>query len=89
MVNTMRNLEKIIDEMLEIIPEGRVDLVEDLNKIKSAYLKVPEEKQLWTLAFMILLTNIPNPVEDWQFKVISIFTEEKEEMLKEEFAKVN
>ena len=77
----------VILEMKEEIPETKVDFLKDLKwNLEDAYYKAPEETLQWERTMHTLMKHIPKPVEDWEFRVLEIFTtknrEEIEKMIK-------
>lgn len=70
-----RDCVKIIEEMLSIIPESEEELIIKLlfNKTDAMY-KAPEETIQWVRTSETLQYHIPIPKEEWEFKVLSIFT---------------
>ena len=75
----------IIDDMLKYIPTTETKLIKALqwNREDSMY-KAPEETLQWNRTMNTLIKYIPNPTEDWHFKVLSIFTTRSEEELRNE-----
>lgn len=67
---------QVISKMILEIPEKEVELIEELGKaMEFAYYKAPEETIQWSNVQRILIKFMPKLIEDWQFKVVSIFTE--------------
>lgn len=65
----------VISEMLTKIPETETTLISALNwNYNDASYKAPEETLQWIRTSETLQEYIPNPKEDWEFKVLSIFT---------------
>lgn len=79
-----RLCHEVITEMLAHVPQTNTDLIEALawNYNDSLY-KAPEETLQWEKTMKSLQTFIPKPVEDWEFKVLSIFTTKTVEELKQ------
>lgn len=79
-----RLCHKVITEMLAHIPQYNTDLIEALSwNYNDSLYKAPEETLQWERTMKSLQTFIPNPVEDWEFKVLSIFTTKPIEELKQ------
>lgn len=66
----------VIQQMLDAIPFGEAnDLKEALKwNLEDSMYKAPELTIQWERTSMTLQKYIPNPIFDWQFKVLSIFT---------------
>jgi hypothetical protein len=86
-----RNCCEVIAKMLEKIPEEKIELIKDLKwNYDDANYKAPEETLQWQRTMETLMKHIPAPTEDWEFKVLSIFTTKSIEEIKEMFKnKVN
>lgn len=70
-----RNCCEVIKKMLNEIPKDRIDFIADLRwNYEDASYKPPEETIQWSRVQETLMKHITKPVEDWEFKVISIFT---------------
>jgi hypothetical protein len=65
----------IIIKMLAEIPNDKIEFINDLrwNYNDSLY-KAPEEIIQWTRTQETLVKHIPKPIEEWEFKILSIFT---------------
>tara|TARA_R110000822_G_scaffold25937_14_gene78494 strand:+ start:439 stop:762 length:324 start_codon:yes stop_codon:yes gene_type:complete len=72
-----RNCGYVITQMLTKIPKSKdtTELIEALewNRDDASY-KAPEETLQWQRTTQTLMKYIPDPSEDWQFEVLSIFT---------------
>jgi len=81
--STRRWCHYVIDDMLEHIPVIKTELIRDLkwNREDSMY-KAPEETLQWQRTMNTLIKHIPKPIENWHFKVLSIFTTRSEEELR-------
>lgn len=79
----MRNCYKVICEMLSYIPKSETKLISDLNwnKEDSRY-KAPEEVIQWQRTAATLRNHFEIPKENWQFKILSIFSTKSVEELK-------
>lgn len=70
-----RDCVKIIQSMLDLIPEDEEELREALewNKNDASY-KAPEETIQWERTSQTLQEYITIPTEDWEFEILSIFS---------------
>ena len=75
----MRNLYKIIDNMLEVIPEENERLIYSLKDIQSSFaFSSPEMVSFWwNECANILNSEIPDRLENWHFKLADIFSGKK------------
>jgi hypothetical protein len=81
-----RNCQEIILKMLEKVPADKVDFIKDLRwNFDDAGYKAPEETLQWERTMHTVMIHIPNPKEDWEFEVLSIFTTKSIEGLREAF----
>ena len=81
-----RHCPAVIQQMLNNIPEEKIDLIKDLKwNLEDAMYKAPEETLQWERTMKTLQKHIPTPVEEWEFKVISIFSTRSIEELKSLF----
>ena len=83
----MRNLVNVINEMVENIPESEIDLIKELERIKSDQIQwtAPESMVRWeevSYALQDYLYN-PKPTKEWQFKILSIWSTKSIEEVKE------
>lgn len=80
-----RDCALVITEMLELIPKEKTELISKLewNKEDAMY-KAPEESIQWFRTSETLQEYILEPKEDWEFKVLSIFSTLSVEDIKEE-----
>jgi len=79
----MRDLGKVIDSMLEIIPGSEEELISELKDVRGSYLySAPElATTFWELAFEHLCEHVFPNLDDktgWQEKVRRIWVDEKE-----------
>lgn len=83
-----RNCGIVINNMLNHIPytESKLRKALEWNRDDAAY-KAPEETIQWERTQHTLMEYMPNPEEEWQFKVLSIFTTVPIEELKLNFKK--
>jgi len=71
----MRNCCQVIHQMMEKIPTDKIDFIKDLQwNYEDASFKAPEETLQWYRTQSTLIKHIPQPKEDWEFEVLSIFT---------------
>ena len=81
-----RNCQEVIIKMLEKVPADKTKLIKELNwNFEDAGYKAPEETIQWNRTMETLQNNLPNPVEDWEFEVLSIFTTRSVEDLRTAF----
>lgn len=76
----MRTLDKVIDQILKVIPKSEDGLREELTKIKDSFIWAsPETKKLWWGETQHTLgTYIGKKIKkDWQREVIIIWTGKK------------
>jgi len=78
-----RNCCNVITTMIEKIPESKTDFIKDLmwNYNDAAY-KAPEETLQWDRTMVTLIKHIPEPKENWEYDVLSIFTTKSIDELK-------
>lgn len=70
-----RNCYDVISDMLSHIPETEIKLLEDLYwNYNDSQHKAPEETLQWQRTMITQQKHIPKPIEDWEFKILSIFT---------------
>ena len=85
----MRNIVKVIDKILLEIPiEDHSGLIRSLNWLKAETDYTPPEliPNLWKFGTSFIERVIPKPpVADWQWKVVSIWMDNSEEVLREMF----
>lgn len=66
---------EVIRDMMVLLPDDQHDLRKALEwNYEDALYKAPEETLQWVRTMQTLQKYIPNPSEDWHFKVLSIFT---------------
>lgn len=81
-----RNCCEVIDQMVEEIPKDQTKLLKDLEwNREDASFKAPEENLQWQRTMGTLQKNLPEPKEEWEFKILSIFTTKPIKELKEVF----
>ena len=70
-----RNCVIVINNMLSHIPKTESAFIKALewNREDASY-KAPEESIQWERTQHTLMTYMPEPTEDWEIKVLSIFT---------------
>jgi hypothetical protein len=84
MSSIRRDCGKVILEMLSKIPTERTELIKDLQwNYDDATYKAPEETIQWERTQETLIKHISQPVEEWEFEVISIFTTQPIDDIKE------
>ena len=88
----MRNLVNVIDAMIKNIPENEVDLIKELERIKSDQIQwtAPESMVRWEEVSYVLQDSLynPKPKEEWEFQVLSIWSTKSIEEIKE-YEKLN
>ena len=81
-----RNCCIVISKMLEKIPKDKVEFIKDLEwNYEDAMYKAPEEVIQWNRTYKTLTKHITIPKEDWEFEVVSVFTTQPVNELKEYF----
>lgn len=80
-----RNCVFVIAEMLELIPVDKIDIIKDLKwNLDDASYKAPEETIQWERTMQTLQKHIPKPEEEWELKILSIFTTKPVDVLKKQ-----
>ena len=70
------------------VPAEKVDFIKDLKwNLEDASYKPPEETVQWDRVQETLIEHIPDPTEDWEFEVLSIFTTKTVGQLRKAFKK--
>lgn len=71
-----RQLPKLIDEILAVIPKEEETLREQLDSVKqSATYATPEVMhEWWCKTASVLAGNIDDPINDWHWNVARIFS---------------
>ena len=83
-----RNCCAVIAQMMEKIPSGNDKLVKDLKwNLEDASYKAPEQNIQWQRTMKTIQKHFPDPKEDWEFEVLSIFTTKTAFQLKKEIEK--
>ena len=79
-----RICHQVIAQMLALIPKSEVDLIADLNvNFDDSVYKAPEETIQWVRTQKTLMEHIPNPEKDWEFEVLSVFTTQSVDEIKQ------
>jgi hypothetical protein len=79
-----RNCQEVILKMLDRIPDTETEFIKALKwNLEDASYKAPEETLQWHRTMETLMKYIPNPKEDWEFVVLSIWTTKSIEEVKE------
>lgn len=83
-----RNLKDVITNILNEIPDSEVDLISQLKDNRdSVTFSAPEMLPLWwgevQSSLLSYLPEVPN--EEWQFKILSIFSTKSVNELKSIF----
>lgn len=77
---------EVISEMLKKIPVSEKLLISDLEwNYEDASYKAPEETIQWERTMETLMKHIDPPTKDWEYEVLSIFTMQPIDNLKEIF----
>jgi hypothetical protein len=77
---------EVIAEMMAEIPVDKHELIEGLRwNYEDASYKAPEETLQWERTTNTLEKHIPSPSEDWEWRVLSIFTTKPIDELKKMF----
>lgn len=78
-----RNCCQVIAEMMAKIPTDRTELIKDLKwNYEDASYKAPEETLQWHRTQQTLMKHLPKPTEEWEFEILSIFTTQPIETIK-------
>lgn len=78
-----RNCCGVIVQMIAIIPVENIEFIQSLEKdFESASYKAPEDTVQWDRVSETLYEYLPEPKEDWEFEVLSIFTTHSIETIK-------
>ena len=72
----MRDLDEIIDKMLNVIPSAEKDLIASLKSTQDSFrYSAPEIARIWWMQTLKILENdVGEPTEDWQKEVQRIFS---------------
>lgn len=80
----MRDCRTVIKEILNIIPKYQFNFIDALERnYDDAVYYPPESNIQWIRVHETLVKYILNPVEDWEFEVLSIFTTKSIDELKQ------
>ncbi len=78
-----RNCAQVIAEMMTHIPESEKSLLANLQwNYNDAVYKAPEETLQWHRTTETVQKHFKKPTEEWQFKVLSVFTTKTVEEIK-------
>jgi len=81
-----RNCCYIISLMKQEIPKEKVKFHKDLDwNYNDASYKAPEETLQWQRTSETLIKHINIPSEEWEFRVLSIFTTKTVEQIRDSF----
>ena len=70
-----RMCHQVIDQMLDKIPEDKVEFINDLKESRrNNIFHAPEQVLQWRDVQSILEEHIVRPTENWEYEVLSIFT---------------
>lgn len=79
---TRRNCSEIIEKMLALIPEDKKEFIKALEwNLEDSKYKAPDETLQWRRTAETLGKFILNPKEEWEFKIVAIFTNESVEQV--------
>lgn len=84
----MRNLVKVIDEMIKVIPEENEEFISELKRIQSDQIQwtAPESMVRWEeISYTLQDYAIEEPMEEWQYKILSIWSMKSIDEIKESF----
>jgi len=71
----VRNCCLVIKQMIQEVPLTEKEFIKELEwNFEDARYKAPEQKLQWQRTQKTLIYHIPKPTEEWEFKVLSIFT---------------
>ena len=84
----MRKLVDVINEMIEVIPIKNAEFISELERIKLDQIQwtAPESMVRWEEVSYTLEDYLynPKPIEEWHFKVLSIWSTVSVEEIKRE-----
>jgi hypothetical protein len=74
----MRRLSSVIEQMLQVIPEEKVSLRDELLEIENFAHYIPPEldSYLYQETMNLLFDNLDNESADWKFQVLLIWRNE-------------
>lgn len=76
----------VINEMLNVIPTDKTEFIKDLLwNLNDASYKAPEETLHWMRTSHTLQKHIIKPKEEWEFQVLSIFSTQPIQLIKDFF----
>jgi len=85
----MRNLVRVINDIVKFIPKDNFDFIKELERIKSDQIQwtAPESMVRWEEASYALEDFLYNPIptEEWEFEILSIWSTKSIEEVKEEY----
>jgi hypothetical protein len=85
-----RECTKVIKTMIALVPKNKEDLIERLNwHLVDASLKAPEQNIQWVRLSETIQEYFINPKEDWEIKLLSVFSCLPENDIKKEIAARN
>lgn len=72
----MRNLSDVVDKMLEVIPVENESLINQIKAARQSSLFAAPEMQsvFWNECASALISEIGEPVVEWQKQVAAIFS---------------
>ena len=80
-----RNCCSVISEMIKKVPANNIEFIKDLEwNFEDASYKAPEENLQWIRTQKTLIKHITLPKEEWEFEVLSIFTTQPIDLIKEQ-----
>lgn len=78
-----RNCQEVIASMINKIPAEKSEFIKDLQwNFNDAGYKAPEETLQWQRTQQTLIAHIAKPEHEWEFEVLSIFTNKSVDELK-------
>lgn len=74
-----RDITKVIDDMLDVIPDGETALRASLRSVRNtACYTAPEAMgYLWRKVYSVLVTEVPQPTKTWHIAMARIFRGEE------------
>jgi hypothetical protein len=78
----MRDLSDVVNKMLEKIPERKIDLIHEFDRLLNDMRYVAPERmhEVWHEVSYILGYEIPHePREQWEIDVVNIFADKNQE----------
>lgn len=88
----MRELINVLNEIINTIPKTETVILHRLDNLKGSVLCTAPElmHEWWYRTHDVLTENVPEkPTEDWQWKILSIFSTRTVDELKKDLNDMN